>query len=137
MLRPSSAPLWRYFLSTFIVHCRITRFDEQQQQQQQPLTFSLAGTRCSRTLPPLIHSLTAPGGLDLSRPLSLHSCHFTRPPKLFSAHVGAPPYNSQNSMHFSPAKIVFSPPPKFLSPARPVLQRTRCWEVCVSLQAAR
>jgi len=42
-----------------------------------------------------------------------------------------------NAMHVSPAKIVLSPPPKFLSPARPFLQQTRCCEsVCVCRQLA-
>lgn len=81
----------------------------------------------------LIHSLTAPGGLlalrHLPRPLSLHTRHFTRPPNRFSTHVVSPPPKiTQNSMHFSSSEdSLFSPPPKFLSPARPVLQHTRCW----------
>lgn len=67
----------------------------------------------------LIHSLTAPGGLlalrHLSRPLSLHARHFTRPPNQFSTHVLSPSQKKkqtiktpQNSMHFSPARIVCS-----------------------------
>lgn len=89
--------------------------------------------------PGLIHSLTAPGGLlalqDLSCPLSVHSCHFTRTPNHFSARVGVP--DSQfNAFFFSSEDTFLSASKVSLSPARPVLQLTRCWEVCVSLQAA-
>lgn len=75
----------------------------------------------------LIHSLVAPGGLPavrhVSSPLSLHSCHFTRKPN-HSRFMQVT--QTLNSVHFSPAEIVFSPPPKV---SRPVLQQTRCWEV--------
>lgn len=42
-----------------------------------------------------------------------------------------------NSMHFSPAEIVFSPPPKFLSRFAPSSSRADVGKVCVSLHAAR
>lgn len=80
-----------------------------------------------------------PGGLlalrDLCRTRCLHSCHLTRPPALFSAHVGSPTtpkFNAYSSKDKFSLRLQ-----KCVSPARPVLQQTRCWEVYASLQAAR
>lgn len=108
------------------------------QQRTRTTSYLMCGWDTKQSTLCLIHSLSASGGLalrHLSRPLSLHSRHFQRPQNLFSTHAGAP--NVQFKAFFSNEESFFSPPPKFLSPARPVLQHTRCWEVCVSLQAAR
>lgn len=68
------------------------------------------------------------------RPFPKNSCHFTRPPSLCSAHAGN---LSSKFRAFSPAEILLSPPPNFLTPARPVLQQqTRCWEVELCRQRA-
>lgn len=110
-----------------VLHLRSTRVH--------PPTFSLAGTRCSRALansfsgrsrwtsrPPRPFPSSFPPLLSLSRPRSVSSVH-----------VGA--RNSKIQRIFLWRRHFFSPPPK-LSADRPVLQQTRCWEACVSLQAA-
>lgn len=101
----------------------------------------MAGTRCSQTLSGLIHSLTAPGGLvalqDLSRPLSLHSCHFTRPPDRFSAHGGAPScqfnaFFSSGDSFLSASKVSLCGSPR--PPAHQMLGRFVC--LCRQLDEA-
>lgn len=87
MLGPSSAAVWGSFFCLDLCFTNNNSLSSTTTTTgKQLLTFSLAGTRCSQKLC-LIHSLTAPGGLltlqDLSRPLSLHSCHFIQPPSQF------------------------------------------------------
>lgn len=115
MLRPSLAAVWGSFFCLYLC-CTITSF-HLRQQHKKTSPYLLSGWGAVQPNPGLIHSLTAPGGLlalqDLSCPLSVHSCHFTRTPNHFSARVGVP--DSQFNAFFSPAKIVFFPPPKSLS----------------------
>lgn len=135
MLRPSAAPVWRYFFCLDSC-CRITRFDLQ--QHSKTTAYLLSGWNAVQPNLRLIHSLTAPGGLlalrDLSCPLSLHSCHLTRPPNLVSAHVGPP--KTPNSMHFSPAKIDSLRLQSFSLRLAPSSSRPDVGKFCVSLQAA-
>lgn len=108
------------------------------QQPKKTRSYLLSGWGAVQPNPGLIHSLSAPGGLlallDLSCPLSVHSYHFSRPRVMFLASVGDP--DSQINAYFSSKDNFLSASKVSLSPAHPVLQLTRCWEVCVSLQAA-
>lgn len=91
-------------------------------------------SRCVEPL--LIHSLAAPGGRLALKPLPVRNATLvTRAPDLSSTHIGALKSHFSAFFFFFYQQRVFSPPLKFDSPARPVLQKTRCGEV-LSLQAA-
>lgn len=90
-------------------------------------------SRCVEPL--LIHSLAAPGGRLALKPLPVRNATLvTRAPDLSSTHIGALKSHF-SAFFFFYQQRVFSPPLKFDSPARAVLQKTRCGEV-LSLQAA-
>lgn len=108
MLRPSLAAVWGSFFCLNL-RCQITRF-HLRQQHKKTTPYLLSGWGAVLPNPGLIHSLTAPGGLlalqDLSCPLSVHSCHFTRTPNHFSARVGVP--DSQFNAFFFLQRRYFS-----------------------------
>lgn len=104
---------------------------------KQPLTFSLAGTRCSRAWANSFSDRSR----WTSRPPRPFPSSFPPVLSLYTTTTFLPgscgwPKLPIQCIFFSSGDSFLSPPPNFVCAARPVLQQTRCWEACVSAESS-